>query len=433
MRLVFSIFFIATAAQAQRAAIDFERAKVQPFRIAVPNAPGEAGTVAQVASGDFDRSGLFKLLDPKGFLADAAKEGIDEKSIDWKPWTAVGAQGLLKLASAAQADGSIKVEYHLFDPLRATEVLRGFYSASAPGLRAVAHRIADDVVRFYTQEPGDNSTRIAYVRGASEQKQIVVADSDGANAQAVTGAGINLLPSWTPDGRQLSFTSFREGRGAHIYSVDIATGAIAALVRMGEFAGGAAWAPDGLRFAFSASVNDNTDIYLSQPDGAAGRRLTTDRAIDISATWSPDGKQLGFVSDRGGTPQIYVMNADGQGQRRLTFEGRFNQEPSWSPKGDLIAFCGRDERAVYDIFTVEVASGKIKRLTDSARHGSANRPSWSPNGRHLLFQSDRGGVRQIWVMTADGENLRQLTHEKAGAADPAWGPLPVVPSPVPPK
>jgi len=422
--VVLGLLLAASSAGAQRAAIDFERAKVQPFPIAVanPGSNGEAAkTIVEILRADFDRSGLFKVLDPRSFLADPAKEGVDEKTIDWKPWVAVGAQGLLKVDAAAEGDG-VKVSYRLFDPPRAALVSSGSRSAGADGLRAVAHRIADEIVKFYTQEPGDFATRIAYVRHGAEGKQIVVADSDGAGAATVTGAGINLLPTFAPDGRSVAITSFRDGRGAHIYSVDLSSGAIAPLILAGDFAGGASYAPDGLRFAYSASLKDNTDIFLAQADGAASRRLTEDRGIDISAAFSPDGKQIAFVSDRGGSPQIYVMGADGKGARRLTFEGRYNQEPAWSPKGDLIAFCGRDERNVFDVFTVEVATGKIKRLTDSK--GNSDRPAWSPTGRHLLFASTRTGKKQIWMMTADGENQRQVTNEKAGASEPAWGPLP---------
>ncbi len=421
--LAFALF-LCTAARAERAQIDFERAKVQPFPIAVARTTTgpAAEQVAAVVSADFDRSGLFKLLDPRSFLADPAKEGMTDKTIDFAPWLAVGAQGLLKIAGAGQPDGSVRIEFHLFDAPRAAGQFHGDYSARPDALRTLAHRIADDIVHFYTGEPGDFSTRIAYVRQSEKGKFIVVADSDGANAQAVTGAGINLLPGFAPDGKSVAFTSFRDGRGAHIYSVELATGAVKPLVVTGDFAGGAAFAPDGARFAFSSSRDDNTDIYLSEP-GGADKRLTDDRGIDISASFSPDGKQLAFVSDRGGNPQIYVMNADGSRQKRLTFEGRYNQEPAWSPKGDVIAFCGRDERGIYDIFTIDVASGKVVRLTDSVKHGSSNRPTWSPNGRHLIFNSTRNGGKQIWMMTADGENLRQITNEKGGATDPSWGPL----------
>src|SRR5882672_8560942 len=128
---------LATPALAQRAVIDFERAKVQPFPIAVaaPAGGGEAAQIiAQVISADFDRSGLFKLLDPKSFLADAAKEGLDAKAIDFKPWIAVGAQGLLKLKVSPGA-GGIQAEAHLYDPARAAEVWTGKQGGPAGGMR----------------------------------------------------------------------------------------------------------------------------------------------------------------------------------------------------------------------------------------------------------------------------------------------------------
>src|SRR5260370_7763462 len=112
---------------------------------------------------------------------------------------------------------------------------------------------------------------------------------------------------------------------------------------MGDLATGAVYSPDGLRFAFSASLEDNTDIYLWPADGSAGRRLTDARGIDISATWSPDGKRIAFVSERAGTPQIYTMQADARDVPRLTFQGTYNQQPAWSPNTAPISFSARLE------------------------------------------------------------------------------------------
>ena len=422
------MILLALLLAADRPAIDLSGGRVQAYPLAVARPLGaqEVSTaVESVLSQDFERSGLFKLLDPASFLAPAS-EGLTQ--IDYFKWQAVGAQGLVKVscdapgaATEGRGNGEVKCDLRLYDVAHGQELLHGTYSAPRASLRQIAHRFGDDVVRFFTHEPAVFQTRIAYVRETEAGKQIIVADWDGANPQPLTGASINLLPAWTPDGKSIAFTSFRDGGGAHIYTVDAATRQVRPLVLMGDFATGAAWAPDGLRFLFSASLEDNTDVYLSQADGSAGRRLTDARGIDISAAWSPDGKRVAFVSERAGTPQIFTMSADGADVRRLTFQGNYNQEPAWSPKGDLIAFSGRDEHRTFDLYTVAVEGGKVTRLTQNS--GTNEKPSWAPNGRYLLFSSTRGGKRQLWVMQPDGSNQRAVTSERLGASDPAWGPL----------
>ena len=415
------LILLAVLLAIDRPVIDLSGGRIQAYPLALARPLGARETsvaVQSVLAADFERSGLFKLLDPASFLAPPT-EGLAQ--IDFAKWTAVGAQGLVKMSCDAPG-AELKCDMRLYDVARGQQLLHGTYSAPRAGLRQIAHRFGDEVVKFFTQEPGIFQTRLAYVRETEGGKQIVVADADGFAPQTLTGASINLLPAWTPDGKVIAFTSFRDGGGAHIYTVDAVSRQIRPLVLMGDFATGASYAPDGLKFVFSASLEDNTDVYVSQADGSAGRRLTDARGIDISATWSPDGKRIAFVSERAGTPQIYTMQADGSDVRRLTFQGTYNQEPAWSPKGDLITFSGRDEHRVFDLYTVVVESGKVARLTQN--QGTNEKPSWSPNGRYIVFSSTRGGKRQLWVVSADGSNPRQITSERQGASDPAWGPLP---------
>jgi len=416
------LLLAASTAMAQRPTIDISGARVQAYPIALAPPQGDAagGEILAVLQADLDRSGLFRVLDPRSFLA-PPDEGVAEKSIDYSRWTSIGAQGLVKMVVQAQGD-RLAAEFHLYDAPRAREILQKTYTLPRSQIRQLAHRFADDVVRLFTQDPGEFQTRIAYVRETATGKQIVVADSDGFAPQQLTAASINLLPAWLPDGRAIAFTTFRDGTGAHIYSVDPATRALKPLVTKGDFATGAAFSPDGAHLVFTSSVEENTDIYVARPDGSGARRLTESRGIDVSASYSPDGRQIAFVSDRAGSPQIYVMNADGSGVRRLTFQGNFNQEPAWSPKGDLIAFTGRDEKRSFDVYTVSPQTGKILRLTQN--QGTNEKPSWAPNGQLLLFSSTRTGKRQLWTMTSDGSNPRQVTDEPQGAFDPAWGPLP---------
>jgi len=420
----FAALFVALlplSVRAARPVIDISGGRVQayPLALARPLGAQEAGVaISSVLGQDFERSGLFKLLDPASFLAPAS-EGLT--GIDFSKWQTVGAQALVKMSCEAAGAESVTCDLRLYDVSLGQETLHGTYSAPKNSQRQIAHRFGDDVVHFFTQEPGIFQTRIAYVRESEAGKQIISADWDGFNPQALTGASINLLPAWTPDAKLIAFTSFRDGAGAHIFTVDTASRAIKPLVLMGDFATGAAYAPDGSRFLFSASVADNTDVYVSQPDGSAGKRLTDARGIDISASWSPDGKRIAFVSERAGSPQIYTMAADGTDVRRLTYQGNYNQEPAWSPKGDLIAFSGRDEHRVFDLYTVAIESGKVTSLTQNA--GTNEKPTWAPNGRYLLFSSTRGGHRQLWMVQPDGSNPHQISNEKSGASDPAWGPL----------
>jgi TolB protein len=422
-RLLLCVLAVSAAARAQRPTIDISGARVQayPIALAPPSGSPEGREVMSVLASDFDRSGLFRLLDPRGFLADPAKEGLTAQSIDFSKWTAIGAQALVKAVASTQGD-TVSVDFHLFDVPHASELLHGEYRAPRAALRQIAHRFGDDVVRSFTQEPGVFQTRVAYVREVEGGKQIVVADSDGFAPQQVTSNSINLLPAWMPGGRALAFTSFRDGGGAHVYQVDLSTRSVQSLVRMGDFATGAVFSPDGIRFAFSASQAENTDVWLSPIEGGIVRRLTDSRGIDISASWSPDGKRIAFVSDRAGSPQIYTMAIDGSDIRRITFQGNYNQEPAWSPRGDLIAFSGRDEHRVFDLYTINVLTGNVARLTQN--EGTNEKPSWAPNGRLLVFSSTRSGKKQLWTILPDGSNARQLTNESRGASDPAWGPLP---------
>jgi TolB protein len=171
--------------------------------------------------------------------------------------------------------------------------------------------------------------------------------------------------------------------------------------------------------AATLSKDGNAEIYLLDAgSGSVKKRLTNAWGIDTSPTWSPDSSQIAFVSDRHGSPQIWVMGADGGNARRLTFQGEYNQTPDWSPKGDKIVFTARDERAVFDLFTVEVATGKIQRLTQN--QGNNEEPTWSPDGRFIMFTSTRDGGAQLYLMSEDGRTQTRISTGKGEYFTPFW-------------
>jgi TolB protein len=391
---------------------------VAPFTPATPAAEPVAREAWETVRGDLALSGLFKVLDPKGFLADPS-EGLAAATIKFPRWGDVGADGLVKAAIAGSDDGRASAEYHLFDVRAGRELTTG---GETGGARALGHRIADAVLRYYTREPGVFSTRIAAIRKGKEGRELVLFDVDGKGAQVLLSERLLILmPAWRPDGKELLVTSYRNGR-PELWTFRLADRSFRKLLSVGSLTMGGVYSPDGSRIAFTASQDGGTtDVWVADADGGNARRLTKEPSDDLSPTWSPDGRRIAFVSNRAGTPQIYVMNADGSAPRRLTFQGNYNQTPQWSPRGDLIAFTARDERKVFDVFVVSPDSGRIARVTQG--QGSTNEePTWAPNGRLLAFTSDRKGAPQLVVSSPDGDRQVLVTDGKAALATPAWGP-----------
>ena len=182
---------------------------------------------------------------------------------------------------------------------------------------------------------------------------------------------------------------------------------------------GGVLSPDGQYVAATLSKDGNPELYLLHPDtGKIIKRLTRNWGIDTSPSWSPDGKRIAFVSNRHGSPQIWVMNADGTDPKRLTFQGDYNQTPDWNPRGNLIAFTARDERAVFDIFTVDVRTGAVTRLTQN--QGNNEEPSWSPDGRFMAFTSTRSGKSKLYIMNDNGRYQTQISTGKGSYLTPCW-------------
>jgi TolB protein len=423
--LALALALAPAAAAAQRISIEIGSPNFQPLPIAVTPfradaaAQAEAAEATQVLRGDLALSGLFDVIDPKSFLADPA-EGIAAPTIRFSRWADIGAEGLVKALVRRGPEG-VEGELHLFEVRAGREVMS--QDRRAAGARRLAHQLADDVIQYYTREPGVFRTRILALRKGASSRDLVAFDVDGKNEEVIWhDAGIILLPTWRPDGKVVLFTRWVASR-PELWTVDVATKKAQRLLAIGTLTTGGVYSPDGRHIAFTASVNGNSDVWMANADGSGAKRVTTDPATDTSPAWSPDGRRLAFVSSRSGNPHLYVMNADGSDQRRLTFQGNYNQTPRWSPRGDLIAFTARDERKVFDVFTVSPDSGKVQRVTQD--QGRTNEePTWAPNGRLLAFTSDRGGRPQVVVASPTGDRQTVVTTEASELATPAWGPLP---------
>lgn len=411
---------------ATRTVIEIGSPDFRPYPMAIPEARDMSGKGASNAAEeitetlrwDFDVAATFKVLDPKGYLADPAKEGLAAASIKFSDWVNVGAEGLLKCGVTVNGS-TLKADFRFFDVASGRQLLQKTFTGNVDEARRFAHTFADAVVEHLTGNKGIFRTRIAAVRKTKRGRELYVMDLDGRNLKPVTNNGsINLLPSWSRSGQSVLFTSYIR-HNPNLYRISVNGGRPELLSGERGLNTGGAMSPDGKRIALTLSKDGNSEIYVMASNGSNLQRLTNEWAIDSSPSWSPDGKSLAFVSSRWGDPHIFVMGADGSGVRRVTDRGTYNQTPDWSPRGDLIAFTARDERNVFDIFTVNPSTKEIRRLTQD--QGNNEEPSFSPDGNHIVFTSTREGRQQIWVMAVDGSNQVRITS-KGGFSTPTWSP-----------
>ena len=164
------------------------------------------------------------------------------------------------------------------------------------------------------------------------------------------------------------------------------------------------------------------EIFQVDRDGAGLVQLTHHGSLTLAPTMAADGR-LVYVTYKGGLPEIWGQRRKDGPQERiypLSGGGGMVSSPVWSPDGKRLAFVQGDRRGNCDILVLDLASGRVRRLTDS--NGINTEPSWNPNGTQIAFTSDREGGPQVYLMQDDGSNLRRLTSEGLYNASPAWSP-----------
>jgi TolB protein len=368
---------------------------------------------------DLDLSGWFKVLDRAAYIENPQKSGVALGSFDFKDWSTIGAEGLVKGSFTVQGD-EVTVELRLFDVFQNKERVGKRYVGRTKDYRRIAHKFADEIINQFTGVPGIFNTRIAYVSTSGGRfKEIHVAHLDGSEKFQVTNNHtINLSPSWTPDGKSVLYTSYKD-RNSSLYLFELYSGKEVRMApRNGRFLGGKV-SPDGQFIAATMETGGNSNITLLDRNGNLMRSLTESGGIQVSPAWSPDSRQLAFVSDRSGSPQLYVLDVASGKSRRLTYQGNYNTSPEWSPRGDRIAYTGR-VGSRFAIFTIAVDGGEPRKLT--AESADSEDPTWSPDGRFLAFSSNRAGRYHLYVMQANGDNQRRLTGSGGDDTKPSWSP-----------
>jgi len=405
--------------------IDINKANRQPVPVAIPalNAPAGntvGGDISRVVTGDLQRSGEFRPLDPNSFLERTLDVNVQPRFDDWKT---IGAQALINGQVTVDADGRLHVDFRLWDIFQAQQLLGLQFTTTPENWRRVAHKIADAVYERLTGEKGYFDTRVVFVSESGpktqRKKQLTIMDQDGANPSFLTNGSSDVMtPRFSSSSQEITYMALTESTSS-IYLFNIETGRQETLGRFQGMVFAPRFSPDGSKVAYSMEQRGNSDIYVMDLRSRQTTRLTFDPSIDTSPSFSPDGKQIVFNSDRGGSPQLWMMNADGSGAHQLSFGGGRYTTPVWSPRGDYIAFT----KQTGDQFHIGIMKpdGSDEHLLTSSFLDEG--PSWAPNGRVLMYFREAPGTGpHLWTVDITGRAEQQAPYP-GQASDPAWSPL----------
>ena len=381
--------------------------------------------ISFIVENNLRTSGLFNPLDKDAFLQAPDIANLKPRFEDWN---LIKAQ-VLVTGKVTYVDEKLRVEFRLWDVLAGKEINALAFTTVPTNWRRVGHIISDQVYEKLTGEKGYFDTRIIYVAEEGPKtkriKKLAIMDQDGANNKFLTlGNELVLTPRFNPTSQMITYLSYFKNL-PRVYLLDIETGTQEVV---GDFPGmtfAPRFSPNGKKIIMSFAKDGRSDIYTMDLVNRIVERITNHPSIDTSPSYSPNGKFIAFNSDRSGYQQIYIMMSDGSNAKRISFGNGIYGTPVWSPRGDLIAFTKLHKGKFY--IGVMRTDGSGERLLTENYYQEA--PSWSPNGRVLIFYREtktnakgEGFSAKLWSIDLTGYNER-LVVTPTDASDPSWSSL----------
>ncbi|MEJ2210456.1 MAG: DPP IV N-terminal domain-containing protein, partial [Anaerolineae bacterium] len=249
--------------------------------------------------------------------------------------------------------------------------------------------------------------------------ELYVIHADGTGLRRLTD-GID--PVWSPDGRQVAFTRYRDPRGVWVIQAD---GSGAHQVFAWSQARWPSWSADGRQILFTrqnGGRQESTRCFFGRCFTLPAQLYWTLGIVDADGSnfHEPPGPQLALAPDRApaGSRLVYAGNhglviqaLDGSNSYAVSNAAE-DTDPVWSPDGRRIAFTRR-QHDHWELYAVDASGQHLTRLTDTPHRpdgtpANSVAAAWSPDGRHIAFYTDRAGSWQIWVMHADGSAARPM-------------------------
>ncbi|MCF6288099.1 MAG: Tol-Pal system beta propeller repeat protein TolB [Proteobacteria bacterium] len=380
----------------------------------------EETKIAQVISDDLMLSGQFKTLAQEQLI----EQPRTASEIKYSTWRLLGADYFTIGSIKKTGEGRYEFIVKLFSVNDQKQILSLTLPILAGELRAGGHYIADKIYEKITGIKGIFSTKIAYVTATqisgSMEYQLLIADADGRNAQAlVTSKQPLLSPAWSPRGDKLAYVSFEKGNSA-IYIQNLATGSRELMSSFKGINSSPAFSPDGNKLSITLSKSGNPEIYLMDVHTKKLTQITKNWSIDTEASWSPNGKELIFTSDRGGKPNLYQVNINSLKVKRLTFGSAYNAGGEYSPNNEYICYVQGNKNS----YQIALLHNKSETSQTISAGPLDETPTFAPNNNMVLYATKNAKGQGILISTSlDGSTKNQLVVSNGHIKDPAWSPV----------
>jgi len=299
---------------------------------------------------------------------------------------------------------------------------------------------SDDLTRsrdilFVAQRPGGTEDTYGLHLADLTTRRLIKADS----------ATSRSLPAWSPDTRSIAFIREFDDR-SQLYVLDSVGGTPRQLAAsLDKFLAWPDWSPDGASILFTAESPDHrAAVYVIHPDGSGLRRVLPDSISLRCPSWAPDGHQFTVSAYRAGRSSILAVDvASGAPRTLLASDTTFLDCPQWSPKGGaLVLTIVPGSAAIWEgdrleawhshLGILDLKTGELKLVVDGP--GLNNYGHWSRDGRWIVFQSNRHAAPridslplgdrfrslEIYIVRAEGSDLRRLTTNAYFDGHPSW-------------
>ena len=299
----------------------------------------------------------------------------------------------------------------------------GSYSARVFSLSTGADQpLIPGETRLHLGTPSPDGAHIAYLVIEGSRSTLWLADGDGRNGQALTTEGFesptgNII-QWSPDSRQVAFTSRRTGT-TDVWAVATDGSAPRQLTRDVRNDFGEGWSPDGRWVSFNSQRGRQSDLWIVAADGGAELRVTDSRELELTpVTWLPSSDAL-IYSEVRFESAVWIRDLDSGRERQLTPD---SVEAAWfnlSPDGRWMNYVTVRGGGVNDLVVAPLDGSSPPRVLFGG-NGLVFSPRWSPDGTKILFRSDRGGSPDPWVLDVASGEATQVVDWSSAEFDAVW-------------